>query len=210
MGNRAVITLDQSPTINSLGIYLHWNGGPESVLAFAQAAHDLGALERMEFDNSYAFARLVQVITNWMGGTLSVGVDTLGHLDHDNGDNGLFVIRPAFNKLVTLAQYPKGLTTKAYPHEPRIIDRDSVKHHAYWEDNDLWKQVMERNAAPFGEWRAESVLDAAPEMLEALRFIAGIASGGVIERHETGKPTWHALDEIKAVATQAIKAAAGE
>lgn len=174
MGNRAVITLDQSPTINSLGIYLHWNGGAESVLAFAQAAHDLGALGRLGFDNSYTLARLVQIIGNFFGGTLSVGVDTLGHLDCDNHDNGLFVINQTHDAdgNVTLTQYPRGLGTLI---EPRIVTREDVSTHSYWNDPEtgekesLLNEVKRRNADPFGEWEENPVRDSAPELLAALQ-----------------------------------------
>jgi hypothetical protein len=40
MGNRAVISFSEAKT--ATGIYLHWNGGPESILAFLDAAKKLG------------------------------------------------------------------------------------------------------------------------------------------------------------------------
>lgn len=42
------------------------------------------------------------------------------------------------------------------------------------------------------------------ELLGALREVAAIGEAGVIERRETGKPTWCALDEIKDIANAAI------
>lgn len=91
MGNRAVITTRDNFNHNGIGIYLHWNGGRDSVEAF------LGYCGRRKFrsfgsDNSYAFARLVQVISNYFGGSLSIGVDTIDHLDCDNGDNGTYIV----------------------------------------------------------------------------------------------------------------------
>jgi hypothetical protein len=178
MGNRAVITLDQNPTLDSLGIYLHWNGGPESVLAFAQAAHDLGALGRLGEHNDYPLARLVQVIGNFFGGTLSLGVDKIGRLDHDNGDNGLFVVHSAVDGGVTLKQYPRGLNYHIPPSEkpePRIVNHDSVSTHPYWNDPEtgekeaLLNGIKSRNAGPFGEWKDETLTDAAPELLAALQ-----------------------------------------
>jgi len=41
MGNRAVITASELQTVG-VGIYLHWNGGPESVLAFLDVARERG------------------------------------------------------------------------------------------------------------------------------------------------------------------------
>lgn len=48
------------------------------------------------------------------------------------------------------------------------------------------------------------LLAAAPEMLDALRELANIGEAGVIERRETGKPTWSALDAIKSIARAAL------
>jgi hypothetical protein len=48
------------------------------------------------------------------------------------------------------------------------------------------------------------LIAAAPAMLAALRDIETIGGAGVIERRETGKPTWHALDAIKDAARAAI------
>ena len=203
MGNRAVITLDQTPTINSLGIYLHWNGGPESVLAFAQAAHDLGALDRLYCDISYSLARLVQIIGNFTGGTMSVGVDTIGSLDHDNYDNGLFVIHGA-NSLgeVSLTQYPRGLTGKTdhprIPNTPRKITYEDVARHPYWkfdeeakESAPLLQEIKRRNAAPFGGWKNESVLNAAPDLLDALRCAVADLEGA-LQVHE--QMIWYTHD----------------
>lgn len=40
----------------------------------------------------YGFARLCQVIGNFFGGTLSVGINTVDKLDCDNWDNGVYII----------------------------------------------------------------------------------------------------------------------
>ena len=60
------------------------------------------------------------------------------------------------------------------------------------------------------EVRANAHLIAsAPALLEALRELAEIGEGGVIERRETGKPIWSALDAIKTIARAAIAKAQG-
>ena len=87
MGNRAVITFKSHPKI---GIYLHWNGGVESVLAFIEATKRRNA--RAPGD-CYSVARLVQTIGDFLGHDgLSLGVDAIDSLDCDNGNNGTFVI----------------------------------------------------------------------------------------------------------------------
>ncbi len=91
MGNRAVISFsNDAGSKESLGVYLHWNGGPESVLAFLDAAKELGI--RGGVDSPYFFARFVQMVGNFFGGTSSVGVDVLAKSDCDNRDNGLYVL----------------------------------------------------------------------------------------------------------------------
>lgn len=48
------------------------------------------------------------------------------------------------------------------------------------------------------------------KLLEALEKLAAIGESGVIERRETGKPTWNALDEIKTIARDAITKVKGD
>lgn len=88
MGNRAVISFNEGD--QAIGVYLHWNGGPESVLAFLAAAKILGV--RNGADKPYFFARFCQIIGNFFGGTTSVGIGTVGSLDTDNHDNGWYII----------------------------------------------------------------------------------------------------------------------
>ena len=91
MGNRAVITTKENFENHGTGVYLHWNGGRDSVEAFLKYC-DLKGYRSPDMDN-YGWARLVQVIANFFGGTLCVGVDTVDRLDCDNGDNGVYLIK---------------------------------------------------------------------------------------------------------------------
>lgn len=93
MGNRAVVTVEGS----KVGVYLHWNGGEDSITAFLRAAKDLEVRAPANGNESYFYARFTQIIGNFFGGTTSVGIDALENLDTDNGDNGTFVIDAAFN-----------------------------------------------------------------------------------------------------------------
>ena len=69
MGNRAVITTRK----RDLGVYLHWNGGRDSVEAFLEYCR-LRGFRAPETDD-YGWARLCRVVCNYMGGEgLSVGV----------------------------------------------------------------------------------------------------------------------------------------
>ena len=90
MGNRAVITTRENFDNNGVGVYLHWNGGLESVEAFLEYCR-LREFRSPE-DDCYGFARLCQVIGNFFGGGLSLGVDRCDYLDCDNCDNGTYII----------------------------------------------------------------------------------------------------------------------
>jgi hypothetical protein len=85
MGNRAVIQFGESP--DAVGIYLHWNGGQESVEAFLRCARDL----QVRADD-YGVARLCQIIGNWFGGGLSLGCGPVANLYTNNGDNGTYIV----------------------------------------------------------------------------------------------------------------------
>lgn len=88
MGNRAVIT----NKAKEIGVYLHWNGGRDSVEAFLKYC-ELRQFRSPDTQN-YGWARLCQVIANFMGPDgLSVGIDKMENLpDADFLDNGIYII----------------------------------------------------------------------------------------------------------------------
>lgn len=91
MGNRAVITTAPFSEDN-VGIYLHWNGGIESVAAFCAVAKELGYRSPPE-DTEYGFARLTGLISLYFGicNDTSLGIGQCKNLDCD-GNNGVFLI----------------------------------------------------------------------------------------------------------------------
>lgn len=70
MGNRAII----KGVGTNIGVYVHWNGGYDSVLAFTQYCK-LKGYRSPESDPAYGTARLAQVIGNFFGGSCSVGIE---------------------------------------------------------------------------------------------------------------------------------------
>jgi hypothetical protein len=90
MGNRAVITTRENFENNGVGIYLHWNGGRDSVQAFLEYCNIKG--HRAPDTDCYGWARLCQVIGNFFGGSTSIGIDQARKLDCDNWDNGTYII----------------------------------------------------------------------------------------------------------------------
>jgi hypothetical protein len=141
MGNRAVITFAKKPTSRSLGIYLHWNGGPESVLAFLEAAN---YFQVREGDDAYELARMVQIIGNYFGGTTSIGVGVLRSLDCDNGDNGVYCAGRS-KGVITIRRSRDGKTGW------KDLDNVQIKKHAYWKDNQILIDVIAANTAAFSE-----------------------------------------------------------
>lgn len=97
MGNRAVITTPE----RKLALYLHWNGGRDSVRAFLAYCKAEGFRDPAEDD--YGWACLAQVCRNFFSPDagdndlngergLYVGLSTYQDADRDNGDNGVYII----------------------------------------------------------------------------------------------------------------------
>lgn len=92
MGNRAIV----KPIDKNVGVYLHWNGGIESVSAFLEYCklkeyRDFGGA----YSDGYGIARFCQVVGNFFGGGLSVGLETDVTESEEMAewiDNGIYVI----------------------------------------------------------------------------------------------------------------------
>ena len=92
MGNRAII----KPKDSNIGVYLHWNGGINSVTAFLEYCklkgyRDFGGKNA----DGYGVARFVQVVSNFFGGGDSIGIekDVKETEVYAKGlDNGIYVI----------------------------------------------------------------------------------------------------------------------
>lgn len=97
MGNRAVVVFGEGD--NAPAVYLHWNGGRESVQAFIDYLNDKGVRA-----DDYAVARFAQVVGNYFGGTYSLGAGTASYYG-DQGDNGVYVVgaHPTKNNLAILS-----------------------------------------------------------------------------------------------------------
>ncbi len=139
MGNRAVIAFESESlqqTLNEVGLYLHWNGGLESIEGFCKAADELEISEK---------ARFVQMVANWFGGQLSVYVDQVRKLDHDNGDNGTYVLSKASGNWKVAKRY-------FYTPEMTLKDVSSINGAtpAEWAE-ELSKEVVEANKAIFNK-----------------------------------------------------------
>lgn len=140
MGNRAVVTFANKADIqkyivdgeklkgfvmdnpNMVGVYLHWNGGRDSIEGFCLACKNLGF--RSPVSDCYGIARFVQAVANFFGGSLSVGVDTLERLDTNNYDNGVYVVDDEWN--IIGREFHEGDEQKQYNAQEfseEVIDR---------------------------------------------------------------------------------------
>lgn len=97
MGNRAVIIsaneMLASGEINptQMAVYLHWNGGRDSVEGFLEYCRLRGF--RAPNEDAYGWARFCQVVGNFFGGDgLSLGIGRACDCHLDNGDNGVYII----------------------------------------------------------------------------------------------------------------------
>lgn len=89
MGNRAIV----KPEGKNIGVYLHWNGGIDSVTAFLKYCE---LRDFRGFDDEYGVARFCQVVGNFFEGGLSLGVMTnVGETEEDayGLDNGIYVVK---------------------------------------------------------------------------------------------------------------------
>lgn len=73
MGNRAFLYPETAkPGQRVLGVYLHWNGGPDSVIPLIRYCK---MKKYRPFSDGYGVARLAQVMGNFFNGTTSLGVE---------------------------------------------------------------------------------------------------------------------------------------
>lgn len=93
MGNSAVITTKRAiKDGKGIGIYLHWNGGRDSVEGFIKYC-ELKGYRYPGGDDGYGLARLVQVIGNYFGGNCSIGIDVFDFTCNSIWtDNGVYVL----------------------------------------------------------------------------------------------------------------------
>lgn len=136
MGNRAVITTKSNFKHNGIGVYLHWNGGRDSVEAFLKYCALKGY--RSPETDCYGWARLCQVIGNFFGGDTALGIDTLDHLDCANGDNGVYFIE---NWKIVGRKYQVGPEQHEYDLIDMLHEIDGTQPEKL--DSFLWETVQQ-------------------------------------------------------------------
>lgn len=88
MGNRAVIALDKFDAENGQGVYLHWNGGRDSIESFLEFVR----IDHTAFIQETGVDKLLLALNAFGFSDNKVTVEPLGRLDCDNYDNGVYVV----------------------------------------------------------------------------------------------------------------------
>lgn len=153
MGNRAVITASRSIFVkgsSDLGVYVHWNGGRDSVEGFLKYCRLQGF--RSPETDSYGYARLVQVIANFFGGDgLSVGVGRCCDLDCENWDNGVYVIK---NWEIVDRKYFEGREQQEYALQDMLLSIDEAQPKAM----QLGEYFLNASVVPVEELKAGDIV----------------------------------------------------
>ena len=90
MSNSAYITTKANFENGGIAVYLHWNGGRDSVEGFLKYCELKGY--RVPSNSGYGWARLAQVIGNFFGGTVNVGIEYIRPEVYYCSDNGFYII----------------------------------------------------------------------------------------------------------------------
>lgn len=122
MGNRAVITTPKK----ELAVYLHWNGGRDSVEPLLRYCELQGYCPPSE--DNYGWARMAQVMGNFFGSSANVGIDLYKYLG-DQGDNGVYVIDGwrIVDRFSEEHDAAGNVTERPYPPECEQCEYDPVK-----------------------------------------------------------------------------------
>jgi hypothetical protein len=127
MGNRAIITLeDIKGKKHPVALYVHWNGGLESVLAFVEYTWAMFPRGRSDV---YTFhARLCQVLGNFFPDGLSLYGHALRVAKNYIEDNGCFHFRVAHDGVTLIGRADEIPAARAHEYwtNPHTI-HDSIK-----------------------------------------------------------------------------------
>ena len=130
MGNRANINLVD----HNLSIYLHSYGDPESVATFLLYADQVGV--RLD---DYFPSRLVQIVGNFLGGVLSLGIEQ-GY-NTSCGDNGVYDVATDSGLKIT---HKTPYSSVFFPTLADFVA--SVSDHEYWTESEpILDQIAEAN-----------------------------------------------------------------
>lgn len=177
MGNRAII---KTPN-GRIGMYLHWNGGRDSVSAFLQYCKLKGY--RPPEADGYGWARLAQVVGNFFGGTLSVGIVMLSGVGDGEGcDNGAYVIKDW--EIIAREDF-HGIEQNRYKLDEMLVAIDEAQPEAERLGDYLRAKERASDSLKVGDVVYVSEIDGKPQKVKVVGFGANRIVNGT---NVAGKP----------------------
>jgi hypothetical protein len=113
------------------------------VLAFLHAAEDLGFRDPTK-DSSYGMGYLQALTAMFFGSGASTGMGTVGELDADNGDNGMYILGPKFT-IADRLYAPEGDSGKTF--DELSMDQREKYHHIREQLRVMWTAAQEAGKA---------------------------------------------------------------
>ena len=104
---------------------------------FLEAGKQLGIRDPLQ--DNYGIARLCQIIGNYFGGDLPLGIDRVSRLDTDNMDNGTYIVGRGFT--IESRKYVRGTPPKTLGE----LTKDDVEKY-----EEILSEVLKANKKVFG------------------------------------------------------------
>lgn len=157
MGNRAHVIFPEA----RVAVYLHWNGGLESVVSFLDYMN-----ERKLAADDYGAARFCQIVGNYFGGNHSLGVRGMAGATQEHfraeayEDNGAFVVERGEGGLRVGQWFEPGpyLNATAGRGPARKVDAvelveriEAARRHAYNADGAMLADIRAKNGPAAAE-----------------------------------------------------------
>lgn len=171
MGNRANIIFtdeDQSEN-NNFGVYIHWNGGPESVYAFFKTLASYGysysdgninnPSGNLIVSSSTQSLRFSQLVSNYFNTSKSDFLNIqnfnvefpVKNFDGYLEENGLYVVHPDFS--IDRYVYDENSNVRQLSSLEKVVEFAQVLNHKYWQsskdDTSLLEELREVNDSIF-------------------------------------------------------------
>ena len=148
MGNRATVIFTDGKKEFSPAVYLHWNGGPESVYAFLEELDR----RKQRNDQNYECARFIQLVGEFFDqehiSSTSLGVSNgpksddpkdLNEVMTDHGGNGFYLVNRTGKKMTVRRFYEHHEGENKYtmveaPADAVAKEKRAAKKHRYNKD----------------------------------------------------------------------------
>lgn len=154
MGNRATVIFTDGKDSYSPAVYLHWNGGPESVYAFLEELDR----RKQRCDQDYECARFIQLIGEFFDqesiGSTSLGVANgpdprlpllaaLKLVQTDHSDNGFYIVnRTGGSTIQEFEGQPRPMTVRRFTQHYTESNGHYVSHLEEMPANEVQAEML--------------------------------------------------------------------